>query len=38
VGSLEAPFIDRETLIRNKRATGRLRALADAERLQEGEW
>jgi hypothetical protein len=35
VGSLEVPFIDRETLIRNKRATGRLRDLADLERLEE---
>jgi hypothetical protein len=37
VGSLEVPFLDRETLIRNKRATGRLRDLADVERLEEGE-
>jgi hypothetical protein len=36
-GSLEVPFLDRETLIRNKRATGRLRDLADVERLEEGE-
>jgi hypothetical protein len=35
VGSLEIPFLDRETLIRNKRATGRLRDLADVERLEE---
>jgi hypothetical protein len=37
VGTLEVPFIDRETLIRNKRATGRLRDLADVERLEEGD-
>jgi hypothetical protein len=37
VGSLEVPFLDRETLIRNKRATGRLRDLADVERLEEEE-
>jgi hypothetical protein len=37
VGSLEVPFLDRETLIRNKRATGRLRDLADVERLEETE-
>ncbi len=35
VGSLDIPFLDRETLIRNKRATGRLRDLADLERLEE---
>jgi hypothetical protein len=35
VGSLEVPFLDRQTLIRNKRATGRLRDLADVERLEE---
>ncbi len=35
VGSLEVPFLDRDTLIRNKRATGRLRDLADVERLEE---
>jgi hypothetical protein len=35
VGSVEIPFLDRETLIRNKRATGRLRDLADVERLEE---
>jgi hypothetical protein len=34
VGSLEVPFLDRETLIRNKRATGRLQDLADVERLE----
>jgi hypothetical protein len=32
VGSLEIPFLDRQTLIR--RATGRLRDLADVERLR----
>lgn len=35
VGSLEIPFLDRDTLIRNKRATGRLRDLADVERREE---
>jgi hypothetical protein len=35
IGSLEVPFVDRETFIRNKRATGRLRDLADVERLEE---
>ena len=35
VASLDIPFLDRETLIRNKRATGRLRDLADLERLEE---
>jgi hypothetical protein len=35
VGSMEVPFLDRETLIRNKRATGRLQDLADVERLEE---
>ena len=35
VGSLEVSFLDRETLIRNKRATGRLQDLADVERLEE---
>jgi hypothetical protein len=35
VGALEIPFLDRDTLIRNKRATGRLRDLADVERLEE---
>ena len=34
VGLLEVPFLDRETLIRNKRATGRLQDLADVERLE----
>jgi hypothetical protein len=35
VGALDVPFLDRETLIRNKRATRRLRDLADVERLEE---
>jgi hypothetical protein len=35
VASMEVPFLDRETLIRNKRATGRLQDLADVERLEE---
>ena len=34
VGSLDIPFLDRETLIRNKRATARLQDLADVERLE----
>ena len=33
VGELSVPVLSREDLIRNKRATGRLRDLADAERL-----
>ena len=37
IGTLDVPFLDRETLIRNKRATGRLRDLADVERLEEHE-
>ena len=36
VGSLDVPFLDRETLIRNKRATARLQDLADVERLEGG--
>jgi hypothetical protein len=35
VGKVEVPFIDRQTLIRNKRATGRKRDLADLEDLGE---
>lgn len=35
IGALDIPFRDRETLIRHKRATGRLRDLADLERLEE---
>ncbi len=34
VGSLEVPFLGRADLIRNKRATGRLRDLADVEALE----
>ncbi len=34
-GTLEVPFIGREELIRNKRATGRLKDLADLEALGE---
>ena len=30
------PFLGRETLIENKRSTGRLRDLADVEALGEG--
>jgi hypothetical protein len=33
VAGLEVPFVDRDTLIRNKRASGRLRDLADLEAL-----
>jgi len=35
--NLEVPFIDRSTLVRNKRATGRLRDRADLEALGEPE-
>jgi hypothetical protein len=35
VGGLEVPFIGREALVRNKRATGRLKDLADLEALGE---
>jgi hypothetical protein len=35
VGDREVPFIGRASLIRNKRATGRLRDLADLEALGE---
>jgi hypothetical protein len=35
MGTLEVPFIGRETLVRNKRATGRTRDLADLEDLGE---
>ena len=34
VGSLEVPVLGREALIRNKRATGRTRDLADVEQLE----
>ena len=34
VGALQVPFLGKETLIRNKRATGRLKDLADAENLE----
>jgi hypothetical protein len=34
IGSLEVPFIDRSTLLQNKRATGRLKDLADVETLE----
>jgi hypothetical protein len=34
VGALQVPFLGKETLIRNKRATGRLKDLADAESLE----
>lgn len=32
---MELPFIGRDTLVRNKRATGRLRDRADVESLRE---
>ena len=35
VGTLEIPFLGREQLVRNKRATGRLKDLADLEALGE---
>ncbi len=35
VGGLEVPFIGRASLIQNKRATGRLKDLADLEALGE---
>lgn len=35
VGSLEVPFLGREQLVRNKRATGRLKDRADLEALGE---
>lgn len=34
IDGLEVPFIDRDTFIRNKRATGRLKDLADIEGLE----
>ncbi len=35
VAGLQLPFLDRETLITNKRASGRLKDLADVEALGE---
>ena len=35
VGTLEVPFLGREQLVRNKRAAGRLKDLADLEALGE---
>jgi hypothetical protein len=35
VGALQVPFLGKETLIRNKRATGRLKDLADVESLED---
>jgi hypothetical protein len=37
VGSVKVPFIGRETLLKNKRATGRTKDLADVEALEGGE-
>ncbi len=37
VGSVEVPFIGREALLANKRATGRLRDLGDVEALTRAE-
>jgi hypothetical protein len=37
VETLDVPFIGREDLIRNKRATGRLKDLADVEMLEQDE-
>ena len=34
VGGLEVPFLGRETLIQNKKASGRLKDLADLESLE----
>ena len=34
VGALDVPFIDRSTLLQNKRASGRLKDLADVEALE----
>ncbi len=34
VGSMQVPFIGRRELLRNKRAAGRLRDLADVEALE----
>jgi hypothetical protein len=36
LGGLEVPFIGRKSLIRNKRALGRARDLADLESLEPG--
>ena len=35
VGDLSVPFLGREALVRNKRATGRAKDLADLEALGE---
>jgi hypothetical protein len=37
LGDLEVPVIGRDALLRNKRATGRPRDLADAEALERGD-
>jgi hypothetical protein len=37
LGDHEAPFIGRDAFLRNKRATGRLKDLADAEAIDPGE-
>ena len=34
IGGIEAPVIDLDSLLKNKRATGRLRDLADCEELE----
>jgi len=34
IGGIEAPVIDLDSLLRNKRSTGRLRDLADCEELE----
>ena len=34
VAEVKAPFLSREDLIRNKRATGRTKDLADAEEIE----
>jgi hypothetical protein len=35
-GTMEMPFLGRQTFVKNKRATGRPQDLADAERLEQG--
>jgi hypothetical protein len=37
VATLDVPFIGRDALLHNKKATGRLKDLADAETLEQGE-
>jgi hypothetical protein len=37
VGSLDIPFLGRDALVTNKRATGRTKDIADLEILEGGE-